>query len=204
MNEQIENEIIGAWIDAIGTIIASLGVSPFYTAINFDNSYHTNTILTQKEARLLVRQLGEIGNSLQALGNGIEARTDTNSLSLIGNKIGLTGNLTVLYSLQPDTKDTLVNQLIILGNIFQALGAYLEGTSDLNDNTHTNRLSAYGNFTQTIGNSLQAYGGFLLLQNHLILGNIIIFIGSWIQTLGAILCAISASLQNDYPLQNYV
>ena len=185
MKQTTMDEIVGAWIDATGTVVASLGISPFFTDIDFDGTY-------------LVTDLGQWGNILQASGNGIEALGNDSLLGTIGNEIGASGNLAVLYSLQSELEKDEVYQLIIVGNLLQGYGAYLAGISELKEsNNPTELLSAYGNFTQTFGNSLQAYGGYELLQGFKIRGNIYIFIGSWIQTFGAIVAAIGATLESE-------
>ena len=183
MKQTTMDEIVGAWIDATGTVVASLGISPFFTDIDFDGTFLGSNFLTEEEAQNLVTDLGQWGNILQASGNGIEALGNDSLLGTIGNEIGASGNLAVLYSLQSELEKDEVYQLIIVGNLLQGYGAYLAGISELKEsNNPAELLSAYGNFTQTFGNSLQAYGGYELLQGFKIRGNIYIFIGSWIQT----------------------
>ncbi|MCU7196963.1 DUF6944 family repetitive protein [Turicibacter sanguinis] len=198
MKQTTMDEIVGAWIDATGTVVASLGISPFFTDIDFDGTFLGSNFLTEEEAQNLVTDLGQWGNILQASGNGIEALGNDSLLGTIGNEIGASGNLAVLYSLQSELEKDEVYQLIIVGNLLQGYGAYLAGISELKEsNNPTELLSAYGNFTQTFGNSLQAYGGYELLQGFKIRGNIYIFIGSWIQTFGAIVAAIGTTLESE-------
>lgn len=197
MKQMTMDEIIGAWIDATGTVVASLGISPFFTDIDFDGTFLGSKLINKQEAEDLVTYLGQWGNILQASGNGIEVLGNDSSLGRIGNEIGASGNLAVLYSLQPDLLKNDVYKFIIIGNILQGYGAYLAGVSELDDPTsNAVLLSAYGNFTQTLGNSLQAYGGYELLQGFTVSGNIYIFIGSWIQTAGAIVAAIGTTLDS--------
>lgn len=198
MKQTTMDEIIGAWIDATGTVVASLGISPFFTDIDFDGTFLNSKFMSEESAENLVTYLGQWGNIMQASGNGIEALGNDSLLGTIGNEIGASGNLGVLYSLQSDLPKDEVYTLIIIGNLMQGYGAYLAGMSELED--VPNRavlLSAYGNFTQTLGNSLQAYGGYELLQGLTVSGNIYIFIGSWIQTVGAIVAAIGTTLESE-------
>lgn len=196
MKQTTMDEIIGAWVDATGTVVASLGISPFFTDIDFDGTFLGSSLLNKEDAQDLVTYLGQWGNILQASGNGIEALGNDSLLGSIGNEIGASGNLAVLYSLQSDLEKDTIYQLIIVGNLLQGYGAYLVGISELKDEiNHAVLLSAYGNFTQTLGNSLQAYGGYELLRGSTVSGNIYIFIGSWIQTFGAIVAAIGTTLE---------
>ena len=121
MKQTTMDEIVGAWIDATGTVVASLGISPFFTDIDFDGTFLGSNFLTEEEAQNLVTELGQWGNILQASGNGIEALGNDSLLGTIGNEIGASGNLAVLYSLQSELEKDEVYQLIIVEICYKAM-----------------------------------------------------------------------------------
>ena len=59
MKQTTMDEIVGAWIDATGTVVASLGISPFFTGIDFDGTFLGSNFLTEEEAQNLVTDLGQ-------------------------------------------------------------------------------------------------------------------------------------------------
>lgn len=168
-------QLIGAWTQAVGTVVAAIGSTPSLPI-------HTSGR----------RGLGVIGNVLQATGNGLEAESQRKlTYGKLGNIIQATGNITVTTGLAIDFPTDTGERLVISGDLIQALGAVTALGS-------ANRsYVVIGNSLQAIGNSLQAFGGVRILKEsaHPMWqpgdGNeVLIAKGSWIQAFGAILLAI--------------
>jgi hypothetical protein len=173
-------QLIGAWTQAIGTVVAAIGSTPSLPI-------HENDRIG----------LGLVGNVLQATGNGLEADSQTTlTYGKLGNIIQATGNLTVSTGLAIDFPSDTGERLVISGDLLQVLGAVTAlGSSNRS-------YMIIGNSLQVIGNSLQASGGVRILKEsaHTIWqpgdGNeILIAKGSWIQALGTILLAIGLTLE---------
>jgi hypothetical protein len=174
-------EIFGAWIQAIGTLIAAIGSTP---SINVSEQFHEDLNLW--------------GNVLQAAGNALQADAEEElPLVKIGNEIQAIGNSTVAAGIVINFEQETEQRLIITGNWLQALG----GTTTLGDlleESHSTSLSfnIVGSILQVIGNSLQAIsGGIELLGNDQSLKNpmglkdsqTLEVSGSWLQAVGSVL-----------------
>lgn len=158
---------IGAWIQAIGTVISAIGNTP-----------------SNKIPSSLATDLDIIGNVLQATGNGLAADTEEDlSLNKVGSQIQAAGNSTVLigllFPLSSKRKIILNNQ----GNLLQALGS----SAALGDDTEV--FAILGNLLQAIGNSMQAIAGGQELRGRN--ADELNAIGNWIQAIGAILSALA-------------
>jgi hypothetical protein len=167
----------GSWIQAIGTVLSAIGNTPSKTLPEdtLDN-------------------IDIVGNELQATGNALEADAiaDPASLTKIGNQIQSIGNLTVLTGMMMDFNEVTEQELIIKGNLLQALGGSAAVADSLDEERTLNELlSIYGNGLQVIGNTLQAISGILEL-NHEDSGDLNVA-GSWIQAVGAVLSALVQS-----------
>ncbi|MFD9624899.1 DUF6944 family repetitive protein [Peribacillus muralis] len=143
-------ETFGSWAQAIGTVISAVGGTPSHV---FDEEFRKNLDL--------------IGNELQATGNALLADAeDTWSLNKLSNQIEAIGNLTVILGLVIDFDEVTKQELIIKGNLIQALGG---GTAVadayVNPDQPEQALNVTGNILQVIGNSMQAIGGIDELRN---------------------------------------
>ncbi|WP_221567441.1 hypothetical protein [Alkalihalobacillus sp. TS-13] len=166
----------GAWIQAVGTVAATIGSTPAF--------YFPQII--SKELRI-------VGNALQALGNAMEAAGEsTISLETTGNKIQALGNLTVIYGIVADIPYVKKQQFEIAGNWLQAFGALLAVIDELKE-VRTELLSIIGNTLQSWGNSMQAVGGILELRGDHVTGQNLDVNGSWIQAAGAVIAALGQS-----------
>ncbi|PFK30370.1 hypothetical protein COI93_22500 [Bacillus cereus] len=143
MDNQLK-EIFGAWLAAIGTVIAAVGSTP--------------SSFIKKDLR---NDLNVWGNVLQAVGNAVEADGEEEiSLEKIGNEIQSVGNVTVITGLTIDFEDEIQQRLIIAGNWIQALGGSTALGGELEDISNRNEIyNIIGNILQVIGNSLQALSG---------------------------------------------
>ncbi|WP_261131290.1 DUF6944 family repetitive protein [Bacillus sp. Marseille-Q3570] len=166
----------GAWIQAVGTVVAAIGSTPtFYLP------------------HIISKELRIVGNALQALGNAMEAAgKSTISLETTGNKIQALGNLTVIYGIVADIPYVKKQQFEIAGNWLQAFGALLAVIDELKEG-RTELLSIIGNTLQSWGNSMQAVGGILELRGDRVTGQNLDVNGSWIQAAGAVIAALGQS-----------
>ncbi|WP_064092944.1 DUF6944 family repetitive protein [Rossellomorea aquimaris] len=177
-NEQ--KATLGAWIAAIGTVLAAIGSTPI-------ESIPEDTL----------GAFNLIGNELQGTGNALQAdAAEKVTLTKIGNQIQAIGNVTVVAGLVIDFRDVTKQELNIKGNLLQALGGSAAvGESYLQEHTLDELFSIYGNLLQVIGNSLQAISGILEL-NGKDSGNINV-VGSWIQAIGSIISALVQSKESS-------
>ncbi|WP_010198178.1 DUF6944 family repetitive protein [Bacillus sp. m3-13] len=179
--EENPKQLIGAWTQAIGTVVAAIGSTP---SVPID----TNS----------KRGLGLIGNVLQATGNGLEADSQRAlNYGKLGNIIQATGNVTVSIGLAIDFPGDTEERLVISGDLIQALGAITAlGSADKS-------YIVIGNSLQAVGNSLQAIGGVRELKEEerkaiglsQVSNEVLIASGSWTQALGTILLAVGLTLE---------
>ncbi|MFI8688200.1 DUF6944 family repetitive protein [Rossellomorea sp. NPDC077527] len=170
-NEQ--KATFGAWVAAIGTVLAAIGSTPI-------KSIPENTL----------RSFNLVGNEMQATGNALEADAiEEFSLTKAGNEIQAIGNVTVIAGIVIDFNDNIKQELNIKGNLLQALGGSAALYDSFNEEHSMEVLySIYGNLLQIIGNSLQAISGILEINDR-DSGNINV-VGSWIQAIGSIISAL--------------
>lgn len=181
VNNQLK-EIIGSWIQAIGTVISAIGNTPS-SVIKSEFLYN----------------LDLWGNVLQATGNALVADSqETISLEKIGNKVQAIGNTTVIAGMVITFKEETKQLLIIKGNWLQAVGGGIALSDELEHReTPEQTFNIIGNLLQVIGNSLQAIGGIYELENNnekkdenSIDGQSLQVNGSWIQAVGSVISAI--------------
>lgn len=179
--EKNKKQLIGAWTQAFGTVVAAIGSTPSIPI----------HVVTRPD-------LGLVGNVLQATGNGLEADAQQEwTYGRLGNIIQATGNLTVSSGLVIDSYNDTGERLIISGDLIQALGAL----SALGSANRT--YMVIGNSLQAIGNSLQAIGGGRKLKEERgvmdrlshFSNEVLIATGSWIQAFGTILLAIGLTFE---------
>lgn len=173
--------LFGAWIQAIGTVIAAIGSTP---SINVSEQFREDLNLW--------------GNVLQAAGNALQADAEEElSLVRIGNEIQAIGNSAVAAGIVINFEQETEQRLIITGNWLQALGG-TTSLGELLEESHSLTLSfnIVGNILQVIGNSLQAISGRIeLAGNHqsikypegLIDSQTLDVSGSWLQAVGSVL-----------------
>ncbi|BCB05556.1 DUF6944 family repetitive protein [Bacillus sp. KH172YL63] len=163
----------GAWVAAIGTVLAAIGSTPI-----------------KRIPEDTLEAFSLIGNEMQGTGNALQADAiDGFSLTKAGNQIQAIGNSTVIAGLLIDFNVIVKQELNIKGNLMQALGGGAAlGESFSKEHTTEELFSIYGNLLQIIGNSLQAISGILEL-NGKDSGKLDV-VGSWIQAIGAIISAL--------------
>lgn len=190
-------ELFGAWIQAIGTVIAAVGSTP------------------SKKLSIEFREhLSLWGNELQAVGNALIADAQESfTLGKLGNEIQAIGNVTVIAGIIIDFQEETKQRLEITGNWLQALGGGTALPEDLVDEPSTIRtLNIAGNVLQIIGNSLQAISGTDELKkqekekyqgykqsneaNEKEEGLSLDFYGSWIQAVGSVISAIAQTKES--------
>ncbi|MGX6443319.1 DUF6944 family repetitive protein [Neobacillus sp. K501] len=196
MDNQLK-ELFGAWIQAIGTVIAAVGSTP-----------------SKRLSSEFREHLSLWGNELQAAGNALIADAiGTFSLEKLGNEIQAIGNVTVIAGIVIDFQEETKQRLEITGNWLQALGGGTALPDDLVDEPSTIRtLNIAGNVLQIIGNSLQAISGTDELKSKLKEkyngyqqsneanesehGYSLDFYGSWIQAVGSVISAIAQTKES--------
>ncbi|MGD7024131.1 DUF6944 family repetitive protein [Rossellomorea vietnamensis] len=177
--ENHEKSFTGGWIQAIGTVLSAISSTP-------------PKFVNKQQAE----DLNIIGNLLQGTGNALAAdSTDKVTLTKIGNMVQAIGNSIEVGAFLL-TEGDLQTQLQIKGDLFQAVGGASAFADDLDSSpSREAALSLYGNLLQVIGNSLQALSGILSLRGQQ--RSTLDSVGSWIQAVGAILSALSASVPED-------
>ncbi|MFX3619301.1 MAG: hypothetical protein ACE3JK_17505, partial [Sporolactobacillus sp.] len=102
-----ENESIAfyAFLNALGTTTAAIGSTP--------------TIVLMEPTK---KDLGIIGNALQAAGSGLQADISEDAPDIYGNGLQAMGNTLVIYGLMDNADDDNDQRWQITGNWFQALG----------------------------------------------------------------------------------
>ncbi|QFT90356.1 hypothetical protein FIU87_17080 [Bacillus sp. THAF10] len=175
--EDVGKSLVGSWVQALGTILAAVGSTP--------------SLVEQEE---LERDFGLVGNVLQATGNGLEVDSQEDwDFGSYGGIIQATGNLTVTTAYIKDVSEVTEIKLFITGNLLQALGAVtaLESVEEA--------YEVVGFYLQAIGNSLQALGDSrrLKIDDTIFMSNpdVIVAVGSWIQTIGTILLALGKTYE---------
>ncbi len=157
-------EVIGAWVNAIGTISSAISSTPM-RGLKGEN---------RKRWEDISFHLDFGGNSFQAIGNIIEAFLGEPSvLEDAGEIIQASGNVTVLFSLlEAEAEEEKVEEekdadraikLNMTGNAQQAFGGLLAALEEFSDEEFD--VSGFmGNFLQAIGNTLQVLAGFVELE----------------------------------------
>lgn len=173
MNSQFKS-LAGAWIEAIGTFVSAVGSTPSKLSLRM-----------QKELSL-------IGNFLQASGSGFSADSETSfNLNKLANEIQAIGNLAIISELLLPFDQQTAQTLNTKGNLLQALGGGIAFSEGLKESVSiSNTYIVYGNLLQTIGNSLQALSGRVGSEQENLNA-----LGSWIQTIGAVIAAIGQTAQ---------
>jgi predicted RNA-binding protein YlqC (UPF0109 family) len=196
----MENELkalFGAWIQAIGTVMAAVGSTP-----------------SLKED--IQKSLNLWGNALQGTGNALIADSEEGfSLGKLGNDVQAIGNTTVVAGILLNVKEESKQKLEIDGNMLQAVGGGIALPDDLVDEPSTIRtLNIAGNVLQIIGNSLQVKGGIIELNSNIdkkegfkgfkednepdkiTYSQSLAKNGSWIQAVGSVISAIAQTKEN--------
>jgi hypothetical protein len=140
--------ISGAWIQAVGTVVAALST------------------LTSQETEKAKYEI--TGHTLQGLGSSLQVIVEPGqSLEKTGNEIQALGNATVItgYVLDLEEKKPENEYLEILGNSLQATGAFLAFLDDIEDFSISGTLENSGNILQTIGNGMQVIQGLNNVSN---------------------------------------
>jgi hypothetical protein len=196
MESQLK-EVFGAWIQAIGTVIAAVASTP---SLNED----------------IQESLNLWGNALQGTGNALLADAEEGfSLGKLGNQVQAIGNTTVIAGLLLPVMEEAKQKLDINGNLLQAIGGGIALPDDLMGAPSDIRtLNIAGNVLQIIGNLLQAKGGIEELQStiekedrykgyresnqtEMITHSQSLAInGSWIQAVGSVLSAIGQTKES--------
>lgn len=166
----------GVWIQAVGTVLAALGDTPF---LPVDEQTKTNLSL--------------IGNVKQATGNALLADTEkTVNFNKIGAKLQAAGNSTIVAGILLPVHEETKQTLNIQGNLLQSLGNLTALPDLLSEEKSFNQLlHIYASLLQAIGNSLQALSEKLEKNGQETLN----FAGSWIQATGSVLEALVQTRQ---------
>lgn len=193
MSENVSSS--APWIQAIGTVMSAIGSTPLK---NMPDQVGTSLNLW--------------GNVLQAAGNSLQAdQIRKITLNKVGNQIQATGNVTVVAGMVLNNSEETNQKLIITGNWFQALGGLMAFADGL-DADPPNASNIVGNLMQSIGNSLQAVGGVMDLEESEknkyakkiktgetkeSEGESLDVIGSWIQAIGSVLTALGGTKEEN-------
>ncbi|MFD4704895.1 DUF6944 family repetitive protein [Gottfriedia sp. NPDC058432] len=157
-------EVIGSWINALGTVSSAISSTPMRGLKGED----------RKGWEELSFHLDFGGNAFQAIGNIIEAYLGEPSvLEDAGEIIQASGNVTVLFSLlaaeaeeekeEEEKNPDRAIKLNITGNAQQAFGGLIAALDEVSSEDFD--VSGFmGNFLQAIGNTLQSLAGFVELE----------------------------------------
>ncbi|MEH7514179.1 hypothetical protein V7146_15810 [Gottfriedia acidiceleris] len=157
-------EVIGSWVNALGTISSAISSTPMRGLKGED----------RKGWEELSFHLDFGGNAFQAIGNIIEAYLGEPSvLEDAGEIIQASGNVTVLFSLlaaeaeeekeEEEKNPDRAIKLNITGNAQQAFGGLIAALDEVSSEDFD--VSGFmGNFLQAIGNTLQSLAGFVELE----------------------------------------
>ncbi|GEN52922.1 DUF6944 family repetitive protein [Halobacillus faecis] len=170
--------LIGSWIIAAGTVASAVNASiNVYTGDDDEG-------------------LNLIGNTLQATGNGVVANDLESILSASGNVIQAAGNSTIIYSILADLERRDDLNLVIKGNLLQALGGLIAFSETYGtDAPLTNAYKLKGELLEVVGNSIQAVAAGRELEG--IEAGHFSALGSWIQAIGAIIVALTITKQDQ-------
>ncbi|WP_394219852.1 DUF6944 family repetitive protein [Halobacillus trueperi] len=176
MGRQNNQTLIGSWIVAAGTVASAVNAS--INANTGDDDEGLNLI----------------GNTLQATGNGVVANDSDSILSASGNIIQAAGNSTIIYSILTDLEKRDDLNLVIKGNLLQALGGLVGFSVTFEaDPSLTNAYKLNGELLEVVGNSIQALVAGRELEG--IDAGHFSALGSWIQAIGAIIVALAITKQ---------
>ncbi|MET3698264.1 hypothetical protein SAMN05877753_108120 [Bacillus oleivorans] len=180
--EEQDKLIFGAWVQAIGTVIAAIGSTPI-----------------QKLPSEWREAFSLWGNVMQATGNALVADGEDEFYERVGNEIQAIGNVTVVAGLVIEFEGDIGERLNITGNWMQSLGAATAFGYELDQEPDDSLpLEISGNLLQMLGNAMQALGGIYKLEekkdrysfsskNHDDLSQSLEVNGSWIQAVGSVL-----------------
>ncbi len=195
MNGKAEVGVIGDWVEALGTVIAAIGTTPYFIIEEFDALEGTYPDHVQKVIDYLKKDYGLWGNFFQASGNVIDASTaEPGTLAQFGPEVGASGNVTVIASLQDDLSFDEEQALFILGNALQAVGSLISASLDFEQNGQLAFYQGFSEVLEAIGNALQILGALRFYDDDIEGGRILIYYGSWIQATGAVFDAIFATI----------
>jgi len=204
-------EILGAWLRAIGSSISAISVTP----TRLSGSTQAN--------------LNIVGLALQAAGSGIETEGQSTPFTLeytgtAITTIGILENLTASLIDFPDKTDTILH---IQGNLLKAVGSSLVVLDEIQDSTGVGALEGIiGNMLQTIGSVIQVIAFNLQYTNSQLSeddnqqqadsymqrnqqngnqgqkeGQNLMTLGAWIQAIGAVIAAIGQQKEETQELQ---
>lgn len=193
-------ELAGVWIQAAGTAISAIG----------------NTIIL-KEKTIIAEEVGTklviYGNGLEATGNSFQAiatskefeNTDGQSLSILGSWFQAGGNMTnvVAGTLSLKGLDREGNELDIIGDSLQSIGALFEAYAETLSKEEFSQLKLTGLSLQSAGALLEAVGVVYVLKGKEEVGEQIETFGSYAQTAGATIAAIATTKQYEYDSKKF-
>ncbi|MEH7613059.1 DUF6944 family repetitive protein [Gottfriedia acidiceleris] len=157
-------EVIGAWVNAIGTISSAISSTPMRGLKGENRKRWEDTSF----------HLDFGGNTFQAIGNIIEAFLGEPSvIEDAGEIIQASGNVTVLFSLlaaeaeeekvEEEKNPDRAIKLNMTGNAQQAFGGLIAALEEVSSEDFD--VSGFmGNFLQAIGNTLQVLAGMVELE----------------------------------------
>ncbi|WP_416151773.1 DUF6944 family repetitive protein [Salipaludibacillus sp. HK11] len=164
------NQVSGAWIVAIGTLISAFGATRELVGLNDINN-----------------RIATIGEGMQAVGAMLIGTVATeSSLEFAGNWIdgigaGTSSFATYLQDTSEETGEGGI-RLEVLGNLFQSMGASLSALSNYNEGEP---IYFKANVLQALGAGLEAIGALYELNEKAVQGQPITAIGAILQASGA-------------------
>lgn len=161
-------QMIGSWIDAIGTMIS--GFSELRELAGLDE---------------INNQLSVIGEALQAIGPAIAGSVQTtDSLDFAGNWInsaGAAASSVAAYLQGIENREEYI-QLEVLGDSLQSLGGFASAVANYRTGEYQ---EAKGDALQGLGAGLEAIGSSYELRGREYIGQIFSTIGELLQAFGA-------------------
>lgn len=185
-------ELAGVWIQATGTAISAIG----------------NTITVKfktEDAEKIATKFVIIGNGLEATGNSFQAIATSKStenkeekaFSVIGAWFQAGGNSTNAVagtlSLKGDEEGS--NQLDVLGDTFQSMGALFEAKGASLSDAEFSQMKFLGLSLQSAGSMIEAIGVTFLLKEKKEIGEQVVAFGSYVQTGGETIAALAVTKQ---------